>query len=690
MSLSNKQLFFIGLGLKVIAAFFFASDYLLQLFLPFISFFVESGFSNPYSHFVSLNQTSLFPYPALMLYILGTVKWVLGFLPNSVHVDIFSLRVPILIADISIFMILRTWLNTSVRRVIYLYWFSPILFYISYMHGQLDAIPVAILFTSLYLLFKDKFRTALLVLGLAVACKTHMILVFPFYVVYFIKKNVSLRHHIAAYTLFIGSVFCLHLPFVFDPAFFTMVFKNQEQGKIFNVFFSYPNALFYFIPAAYCLLLVKSISIRFYNKDIFLTFLGFSYAILLLFIPPMQGWYFWLLPFLTYFHIKDKNVSLLSFISLQLLYFLYFLLKQDSDYLQIFQLLSEQISEWPTTFNWLMTFTDAEKIKNIIFTLLQTVLFVNCVWLYQKGVASFLKHKITSQPYLIGISGDSGAGKTTLSDLLNTIFRPRNTLIIHGDDMHKWERGHQKWNEYTHLNPKANNLHKEIDYLTTLRKGDTVSRRHYDHSNGLFTNERDIHSKKIIIFEGLHAFFIKKIRTLYDLKIFIEPEKQLAQHWKVMRDMAKRKHTKEAILDQIKKREKDVKSFISSQKTHADILIEIVCKSPIKNSGDSKEVVETFIKVHFPNTSFLDTVVTALEKNETLTVRHYFDENDFQVVEVEGDISVEKIEQLADTFLSDLSEVGINNPQWVSGQQGVIQFLITYYILEHASNESVA
>ena len=42
------------------------------------------------------------------------------------------------------------------------------------------------------------------------------------------------------------------------------------------------------------------------------------------------------------------------------------------------------------------------------------------------------------------------------------IFGKNFTQIIHGDDNHKWERGHEKWLEYTHLNPKANNLYKEI------------------------------------------------------------------------------------------------------------------------------------------------------------------------------------------------------------------------------------
>ena len=61
---------------------------------------------------------------------------------------------------------------------------------------------------------------------------------------------------------------------------------------------------------------------------------------------------------------------------------------------------------------------------------------------------------------LINISGASGVGKTTISTIISLILSEpySNVLNICGDDLHKWERGDENWDKYTHLNPKDNNL----------------------------------------------------------------------------------------------------------------------------------------------------------------------------------------------------------------------------------------
>ena len=43
------------------------------------------------------------------------------------------------------------------------------------------------------------------------------------------------------------------------------------------------------------------------------------------------------------------------------------------------------------------------------------------------------------------VSGSSGVGKTTFSNLLAMYLDPHQTIHVCGDDLHKWERGHKKW-----------------------------------------------------------------------------------------------------------------------------------------------------------------------------------------------------------------------------------------------------
>jgi uridine kinase len=82
---------------------------------------------------------------------------------------------------------------------------------------------------------------------------------------------------------------------------------------------------------------------------------------------------------------------------------------------------------------------------------------------------------------LITISGSSGVGKTTLSELIRFVLKDKNVTVVNGDDSHKWERQDPNWNVYTHLNPKANNLTDEVKSISTLVQNKSIQRKKYNH-----------------------------------------------------------------------------------------------------------------------------------------------------------------------------------------------------------------
>ena len=130
--------------------FFFASDFLTNLFYPFIDHFINNGPSSAYESFYFSGKENSFPYPVLMLYITGFFKF---FFSNDNILspgDLGLIRIPILLADFAILLVLCRWLKKHQLKVIFFYWLNPILFYINYLHGQLDIIPTAFLIISLY------------------------------------------------------------------------------------------------------------------------------------------------------------------------------------------------------------------------------------------------------------------------------------------------------------------------------------------------------------------------------------------------------------------------------------------------------------------------------------------------------------------------------------------------------------
>ena len=101
--------------------------------------------------------------------------------------------------------------------------------------------------------------------------------------------------------------------------------------------------------------------------------------------------------------------------------------------------------------------------------------------------------------FLISIAGPSGVGKTTIANMILSINQPNNSLIISGDDAHKWERASEYWQSFTHLDPEANNLEQDYLQLLALKSGETINRRHYNHSNGRFDEPEVITPKEVII-----------------------------------------------------------------------------------------------------------------------------------------------------------------------------------------------
>jgi uridine kinase len=177
---------------------------------------------------------------------------------------------------------------------------------------------------------------------------------------------------------------------------------------------------------------------------------------------------------------------------------------------------------------------------------------------------------ILSQCNIFAIAGDSGSGKTTLGKILKNYFS--SSFMLECDRYHKWERKDDNWNKYTHLNPEANYLTKMSEDIFDLKIGKTVYQVDYDHSTGKFTEPEKIDSSDNIIVCGLHSLYSKD-ENIYDIKIFIDTDDTLKYTWKINRDIEKRGHTKEFVLNQIENRKDDYIKYILPQRDNSDFII---------------------------------------------------------------------------------------------------------------------
>ncbi len=189
---------------------------------------------------------------------------------------------------------------------------------------------------------------------------------------------------------------------------------------------------------------------------------------------------------------------------------------------------------------------------------------------------SLLQSQLTQlkAPFLIGIAGDSGSGKTVFSDGIRRILGPTLIRTITMDGYHKENRQERARSGILPLDPNANKLDLLREHLERLRQGDSVEIPQYNHATGDFDPPKAVDSAPIILMEGLHALY-PNFLDLLDLKIFVDPSRDVKWQWKFERDVAKRGHRAEKLEEEMLARERAYKQWIDFQKINADIVIKI-------------------------------------------------------------------------------------------------------------------
>lgn len=175
---------------------------------------------------------------------------------------------------------------------------------------------------------------------------------------------------------------------------------------------------------------------------------------------------------------------------------------------------------------------------------------------------------------LIGLAGDSGAGKSSFLNLFLNLGKD-NVLIVEGDAYHKWERGNKNWEKFTHLDPKANRLDLSFKDMKSLKDGKSISFREYNHSTGKFDPEKTLDPKKIIVYAGLHSLYTSDLRSIEDIKIYLNTDENLRLFWKYKRDINERGCTKSDVDEFLRRRMRDSKIYIQPQMYYADIIVNI-------------------------------------------------------------------------------------------------------------------
>lgn len=176
-------------------------------------------------------------------------------------------------------------------------------------------------------------------------------------------------------------------------------------------------------------------------------------------------------------------------------------------------------------------------------------------------------------PFVLGIVGDSGSGKSTIARGVRALIGPENVTSLELDDYHRFTRAERAEKGLTSLNPLVHNLPLMQEHLQLLRRGRPVRNRSYDHTDGTFGPIRVIEPREVVIARGLLGFPTDALRTAYDLAVFLQPEPDLLFRWKLRRDVRTRGYTEAEVLKRIARHLLDSKQFVLPQADRADLVV---------------------------------------------------------------------------------------------------------------------
>lgn len=177
-----------------------------------------------------------------------------------------------------------------------------------------------------------------------------------------------------------------------------------------------------------------------------------------------------------------------------------------------------------------------------------------------------------SKPFVIGISGASCSGKTWLANIIKN-KRPDITTIFTLDCYYKNASFVNTLN-FRHDNPNAIDYTLALTDLKNLINGLPANIPLYDYATHSVNGHKIQYATPIIIVEGLFVFYNEELRSLIDLKIWIESNDDTLLERRIKRDIAERGDDYTEALDRYVKDVKPAyRKYIQPCKIYSDIIV---------------------------------------------------------------------------------------------------------------------
>jgi uridine kinase len=186
-------------------------------------------------------------------------------------------------------------------------------------------------------------------------------------------------------------------------------------------------------------------------------------------------------------------------------------------------------------------------------------------------------HIEENTPMVVGIAGGTGSGKTTLSEqILNRLGRDKIAYLPH--DAYYRDQKYLPLEERKKVNydhPDSLETELLVKHIKQLKSGQPIEMPVYDFTiHNRVEQTIRVEPRRVILVEGILVFVEKPLRTIFDMKIYVDTDSDIRFIRRLTRDIEERGRTMRSVINQYLGTVRPMHlEFVENSKRYADIIV---------------------------------------------------------------------------------------------------------------------
>ncbi len=180
-------------------------------------------------------------------------------------------------------------------------------------------------------------------------------------------------------------------------------------------------------------------------------------------------------------------------------------------------------------------------------------------------------------PLVIGIGGGTGSGKTTVANaILQSVGADRIVYLPH--DAYYRDQSEKPLEQRVKVNfdhPDSLETDLMIRHIHQLKNWQVVEMPIYDFTTHTRTSRcKQVEPKGVVLVEGILIFAEPELRSLFDVKIYVDTDADIRFIRRLQRDIFERSRTTESVIQQYLNTVRPMHmEFVEPSKRYADVII---------------------------------------------------------------------------------------------------------------------